>query len=184
VSFLVAITFAAEVGDVRRFATPQQLMAFLGLVPSERTTGDTVRRGSITKTGNHRARRVLIEGAWTCRFSARVVEHRQAQLHGMQKTITTDSTILATRLPTLWPVHLRKDHSGLGAVQLCDTAMPVSWTDLILAFEFISASKPGENQAFLYVVIHFGGFGHGTTDCQFSLDRPLHARQERNNSRD
>jgi transposase len=43
VSFLVAITFAAEVGDVRRFATPQQLMAFLGLVPSERTTGDTCR---------------------------------------------------------------------------------------------------------------------------------------------
>src|SRR5262249_30761036 len=40
-------------------------MAFLGLVPSERTTGDTVRRGSVTKTGNHRARRVLIEGAWT-----------------------------------------------------------------------------------------------------------------------
>jgi hypothetical protein len=40
VSFLVAVTFAAEVGDVRRFAAPQQLMAFLGLVPSERTTGD------------------------------------------------------------------------------------------------------------------------------------------------
>jgi hypothetical protein len=64
VSFLVAVTFVAEVGDVRRFATPQQLMAFLGLVPSERTTGDTVRRGSITKTGNHRARRVLIKGAF------------------------------------------------------------------------------------------------------------------------
>jgi len=42
-----------------------------GLVPSERTTGDTVLRGSVTKTGNHRARRVLIEGAWTYRFSAR-----------------------------------------------------------------------------------------------------------------
>ena len=74
VSFLVAVTFVAEVGDVRRFASPQQLMAFLGLVPSERTTGETVRRGSITKTGNHRARRVLIEGAWTYRYSARVGE--------------------------------------------------------------------------------------------------------------
>jgi hypothetical protein len=63
---LVAITFVAKVGDVHRFATPQQLMAFLGLVPSERTT----RRGSITKTGNHRARGVLIEGAWTYRFPA------------------------------------------------------------------------------------------------------------------
>ena len=80
VSFLVAVTFAAEVGDVRRFATPQQLMAFLGLVPSERTTGDTVRRGSITKSGNHRARRVLIEGAWTYRFSARVGETLRGRL--------------------------------------------------------------------------------------------------------
>ena len=59
VSFLVAVTFAAEVGDVRRFSTPRQLMAFRGLVPSERTAGDTVRRGSITKTGNTRAPRVL-----------------------------------------------------------------------------------------------------------------------------
>jgi transposase len=80
VSFLVAVTFVAEVGDVRRFATAQQLMAFIGLVPSERTTGDTVRRGSITKTGNHRARRVLIEGAWTYRFSARVGETLRARV--------------------------------------------------------------------------------------------------------
>ena len=87
VSFLVAITFAAEVGDVRRFATPQQLMAFLGLVPSERTTGDTVRRGSITKTGNHRARRVLIEGAWTYRFSARVGETLRTRLKDLPLSV-------------------------------------------------------------------------------------------------
>jgi transposase len=87
VSFLVAITFVAEVGDVRRFATPQQLMAFLGLVPSERTTGDTVRRGSITKTGNHRARRVLIEGAWTYRFSARVGETLRGRLKDLPLNI-------------------------------------------------------------------------------------------------
>jgi transposase len=87
VSFLVAITFVAEVGDVRRFATPQQLMAFLGLVPSERTTGDTVRRGSITKTGNHRARRVLIEGAWTYRFSARVGESLRGRLKDLPLSI-------------------------------------------------------------------------------------------------
>jgi transposase len=49
VSFLVAVTFVAEVGDVRRFATPQELMAFLGLVPSERTTGDTVRRAPLRR---------------------------------------------------------------------------------------------------------------------------------------
>jgi len=87
VSFLVAITFVAEVGDVRRFATPQQLMAFLGLVPSERTTGDTIRRGSITKTGNHRARRVLIEGAWTYRFSARVGETLRTRLKDLPSSV-------------------------------------------------------------------------------------------------
>lgn len=72
VSFVVAATFVAEVGDLRRFDNPRQLMSYLGLVPSERSTGDTVRRGGITKTGNRRARRVLIEGAWTYRYGARV----------------------------------------------------------------------------------------------------------------
>jgi transposase len=44
VSFLVAVTFAAEIGDVRRFDTLRQLMSFLGLAPAERSTGDTMRR--------------------------------------------------------------------------------------------------------------------------------------------
>jgi transposase len=87
VSFLVAVTFIAEVGDVRRFASPQQLMAFLGLVPSERTTGETVRRGSIAKTGNHRARRVLIEGAWTYRYSARVGETLRNRLKDLPVSV-------------------------------------------------------------------------------------------------
>src|SRR3954465_1478348 len=72
VAFLTAVTFVAEIGDVRRFETPRQLMAYLGLVPSERSTGAQVWRGSITKAGNPRARRVLIEGAWTYRYPARL----------------------------------------------------------------------------------------------------------------
>jgi transposase len=72
VSLLVATTLAAEVGDLTRFDTPRQLMAYLGLVPSEHSTGPAVRRGGITKTGNAHARRVLVEGAWTHRFPARV----------------------------------------------------------------------------------------------------------------
>src|ERR671927_1524003 len=72
VAFLSAVTFVAEIGDVRRFETPRQLMAYLGLVPSERSTGERVWRGSITKAGNTRARRVLIEGAWTYRYQARL----------------------------------------------------------------------------------------------------------------
>jgi transposase len=72
VSLIVAVTMAAEVGDLSRFDNPRQLMAYLGLVPSEHSSGDSVRRGSITKAGNSHARRVLVEGAWTYRFPARV----------------------------------------------------------------------------------------------------------------
>jgi len=73
-SFLVAVTFAAEIGDVRRFDTPRQLMSFLGLVPAESSTGDTVRRKGLTLAGNRRARRALVEAAWTYRYPARVSE--------------------------------------------------------------------------------------------------------------
>jgi transposase len=60
-----AVTLVAEVGDPRRFDNPRQLMAYLGMVPSEQSTGESVRRGGITKTGNGRARKVLTEAAWT-----------------------------------------------------------------------------------------------------------------------
>jgi transposase len=90
VAFLTAVTFVAEVGDVRRFETPRQLMAHLGLVPSERSTGEAVRRGSITKAGNPRARRVLIEGAWTYRYPARLsrpLQVRQENLPAVVRAI-------------------------------------------------------------------------------------------------
>jgi transposase len=67
----------AELGDLTRFDSPRQLMAFLGLVPSERSTGDSVRRGGITKTRNARARRVLIESAWTYRHPPRLSTRRR-----------------------------------------------------------------------------------------------------------
>ena len=72
VALVVAVTVVAEVGDFRRFANPRQLMAYLGLVPSEHSSGGSIRRGAITKAGNSLARRVLIEGAWTYRMPARV----------------------------------------------------------------------------------------------------------------
>ena len=67
-----AVTVVAEVGDFARFGNPRQLMAYLGLVPSEHSSGSRVRRGGITKAGNVQARRALIEGAWTYRMQARV----------------------------------------------------------------------------------------------------------------
>jgi transposase len=86
-SFVVAVTFAAEIGDVRRFDTPRQLMSFLGLVPAESSTGETVRRKGLTLAGNRRARRVLVEAAWTYRYPARVGETLRVRLEGLPKIV-------------------------------------------------------------------------------------------------
>ena len=86
-SFLVAVTFAAEIGDVRRFDTPRPLTSFLGLVPAESSTGDTIRRKGLTLAGNRRARRALVEAAWTYRYPARVSETLRARLDGLPKPV-------------------------------------------------------------------------------------------------
>src|SRR5215213_1709787 len=88
VSLVVAVTFVAEIGDLGRFESPRRLMAYLGLVPSERSTGDAVRRGGITKSrprtrsgaGNGRVRHLLVESAWTYRHPPRVGAKKLAQL--------------------------------------------------------------------------------------------------------
>jgi transposase len=67
-----AIGLVAEIGDLSRFDHPRKLMGYLGLVPSEHSSGDWVSRGSITKTGNAHARRLLTEAAWNYRFKARI----------------------------------------------------------------------------------------------------------------
>ena len=72
---LAAMVLLAELGDLRRFASPKQLMAFLGLVPSEHSSGGTRHQGAITKTGNGHARRMLVESAWSYRFQARQTMH-------------------------------------------------------------------------------------------------------------
>jgi transposase len=78
INLVATATILAEIGDLSRFANPRQLMAYVGLVPSERSTGETVKRGSITKAGNGRARRVLVEAAWAYRHPARVGAEKQA----------------------------------------------------------------------------------------------------------
>src|SRR3954462_9475788 len=72
VALVVAGTRVAEIGDLTRFVNPRQLMAHLGLAPSEHSSGATPRRGGITKTGNAAARRAMTEAAWTYRLPARI----------------------------------------------------------------------------------------------------------------
>ena len=87
VSMIVSATTVAEVGDLKRFQNPAELMSYLGLVPSENSTGQKTRRGSITKAGNGHVRRVLVEAAWAYRLPARVSRVLLKRQEGLPQSI-------------------------------------------------------------------------------------------------
>jgi transposase len=94
----VAVTIVAELGDLTRVDTPRQLMSCLGLTPSEYSSGERRRQGSITKTGNTHARRALIEGAWAYRYPAKVSRHLQLRLEKLPKPLQDISWQAQVRL--------------------------------------------------------------------------------------
>ena len=87
IALINAVVLVAEVGDFTRFSNPRQLMAYFGLVPGERSSGETVRRGGITKTGNAHVRRALIEGAWAYRMRARIGRHKVDRIEALPKVV-------------------------------------------------------------------------------------------------
>jgi transposase len=87
IDMISATAFLAEIGDLSRFRTPRELMAYLGLVPSEHSTGDTVRRGGITKTGNRRARCIVVECAWSYRHPPRVGKKKQDKVAAAPRAV-------------------------------------------------------------------------------------------------
>jgi transposase len=84
-----AIALVAEIGDFSRFDHPRKLMGYLGLVPSEHSSGERVSRGSITKTGNAHARRLLTEAAWSYRFKARIGRDAQQRQEDLSERVRT-----------------------------------------------------------------------------------------------
>jgi transposase len=106
VSLIVASTTVAELGDLKRFDSPVELMSYLGLVPSEHSSGQKTRRGSITKAGNAHVRRMLVESAWTYRFRARVTREllkRQRDLPQHIRDIAWKAQLrLCARYRHLW----------------------------------------------------------------------------------
>jgi transposase len=87
IKLITAMALMAELGDITRFTNPKQLMAYVGLVPSEHSSGNRVRRGGITKTGNGHARRLLTESAWNYRYPPRQTETMTARQRGQPDTI-------------------------------------------------------------------------------------------------
>ena len=98
IDLIAAVTVLAEIGDVSRFASPRELMGYLGLVPSERSTGDSAKRGSITKAGNRRVRRILIEASWSYRHPPRIGREKQAKVDAAPKAVAEIAWKAQTRL--------------------------------------------------------------------------------------
>jgi transposase len=110
VGTLTAMVLLTEIGDARRFASAPQLMAYLGLVPREESSGESRHTGSITKAGNHHVRRVLVETAWnqtrkpgSCR---RLSRHWQSQPAAVVAIARKAERRLYEKF---WKVSLRKD---------------------------------------------------------------------------
>lgn len=98
ISLLSAVIIAAEIGDLRRFATARQFMAFLGLVPSEQSSGKTVKRGPLTRTGNTHVRRILIEAAQHYRHSPTLSAALRTRQEGVSQAVKSISWKAQQRL--------------------------------------------------------------------------------------
>ena len=106
---LTAAGLCAEIGDFQRFKHPEQLMSYLGVVPSEHSSGSRRRQGSITKTGSHHARRLLIESAWHYRRPPRVSDALRRRQTGAEPKIVALSWKTQRRLHHVWH---RMEHRG------------------------------------------------------------------------
>jgi transposase len=100
VDSVTAIGLVAEIGDLARFDHPRKLMGYLGLVPSEHSSGDRISRGSITKVGNAHARRLLTEAAWNYRFKARIGRQAQRRQEGLSEAVCAIAWKAQLRLTT------------------------------------------------------------------------------------
>jgi transposase len=98
VEFVTAVTVVAEVGDFRRFATAGDFMGYVGLIPTEHTSGDTRRRGPITKTGNAHVRRLLVESAWHYRRQPRMSKALRDRSVGVSPAVCAIAWKAQTRL--------------------------------------------------------------------------------------
>ena len=100
VSFITAVAVVAELGDLTRFGHPRELMAYLGLVPSEHSSGPRVRRGAITKAGNPHVRRLLAEAAWAYQGRPRIGRQHAYRQEALPKVVCDIAWKAQLRLTT------------------------------------------------------------------------------------
>jgi transposase len=108
IDLISATVFLAEVGDLSRFQNPRQLMGYLGLVPSEHSTGDKIQRGPITKAGNRRARRTLVECSWSYQHPPRVGKEKQEKVAAAPRAVRAIAWKAQCRLNARYRALIRK----------------------------------------------------------------------------
>jgi transposase len=143
IKLITAMTVMAELGDITRFDSPRQLMSFLGLVPSEASSGLTRRRGGITKTGNSHVRRVLVEAGWCYRFPARKTAYLQRRAEKCSEAVQAIAWKAQKRLCGRYTHLLER---GKLKVQVC-TAVARELVGFIWAIACEVMNKPIEHAA-------------------------------------
>ena len=125
---LSALTIAVEVGDFRRFESAPAFMAFVGLVPSERSSGESRRQGSITKAGNAHLRRVLVEAAWHARRRPNVGPALAKRLEGQSPEVLAVATKAQRRLhDRYWRLVGRRKPTTVTAVAVARELSGFCW---------------------------------------------------------
>lgn len=98
VALITATSLVAEIGSFKRFPSPRHLMAYVGLIPSEFSSGEKRRQGEITRTGNRHVRRLLIESAWSYRYQPAVKGELKRRQEGQSPAVTSISWKAQNRL--------------------------------------------------------------------------------------
>jgi transposase len=131
---VTALGLVAELFDIRRFAHPRQLMAYLGLVPSEHSSGTVVRRGGITKTGNAHARCLLIEAAWHSRHRPAVSQQLRQRRRGQPAEVVALADRAMQRLwSRRWHLILRGKSTTVATTAIARELAGFVWAILQLA---------------------------------------------------
>ena len=145
VQFTVAVTTVAELGDITRFSRPAQLRSYLGLHPSEHTSGGTRRQGGIAKTGNGHARRVIVEGAWAYRAPAKVSRQIQERQESLPEPIRDVAWRAQVRLCQRFrPLLARGKHPNVAVTAVARELSAFMWA---IAKEVPIANEQGANHA-------------------------------------
>jgi transposase len=132
ISTLSALTLVAEIGDFHRFRHAGELMAFLGLVPSERSSGDRRRQGSITKTGNRFVRRILVEAAWNAARRPNLGPAFARRTSGQPADVVTIAARAQERLhDRYWHLIHHRKPAGVAAVAIARELAGFCWAVMV-----------------------------------------------------